>query len=136
MPLVPYVITYLLGAATGATATYFGNKYTDQRHRKEAASETQQMFRDLDDSMPDLISALRQGLQRPGWESVREFFVLPCKGVLAGSSRRRFTLYEDEIPDLVAKIGRLEEHSLVSDVTPKSVPVFRMNELFVSFLRR
>jgi len=33
-----HALAFLLGAATGATGTYFADKYTDKRRRQEAST--------------------------------------------------------------------------------------------------
>lgn len=127
--------SFLAGAITGAAGSYLGNRFTDQRRRRESASATQRQFHLACESMSDLIAALKAEATRPGWEMVREIFALPTKGVLAGTSQRRFMLYEDEIADLLTKLRTLESYGFVTEVTTKSVPIFRMTEAFVAMLR-
>jgi len=128
---------FLLGAATTAVGTYFGNKYTAQREDGEAKRRLKNEFLGAKRQMSALISELKADLGREDSDTVREFFVLPNRRVaLGGSSQRRFVYYEDEHDNLLGKIAILENKGFVHDVTPGNAPVFRMTEEFIECLRR
>jgi hypothetical protein len=43
-------VGFLVGTATGAASTYFGNKYTDQTRKKEIKQEKQYFIEQLSQS--------------------------------------------------------------------------------------
>jgi DNA-binding PadR family transcriptional regulator len=53
--------------------------------------------------------------------------------MLGGSSKPRFTLFEDEHPTIMSQLDLLEEHGLVKDVTPigNKAKIYRMSERLV-----
>jgi hypothetical protein len=85
--------------------------------------------------MSKLFNEMKNDLERPGGEFVREFFVLRSRSVvLGGSSKPRFMYYEDEHKNLRGQIDRLENIGYVIDVTPGNVPIYRMTEDFVQLV--
>lgn len=131
------LVGFLLGTVTGAAGIYFGNKYTDQRKKKESARDCETEFAEAKRVMPELIKEMRDDISTDTSGTVREFFVLPNRRVsLGGSSQRRFAYYEEEHDNLLGKIAVLENKGLVFDVTPGNAPVFRMTEEFIELVKR
>lgn len=123
---------YLLGALTGATGNYLGDKYTDRRREQEARKAELKSFREIEQKMPELITAFRESLK--SHPLIREFFVLSSRQVCVGSNMPRFAFYEDENADLRSKIALLESQEFVMEVTRKDTPTYKMTEEFVALL--
>lgn len=140
MPVSPLNITHLIafltGTATGAAGTYLADKYTDQRRKKEATRALLKTYRELDALMPELFEEIRQDIQDDGSGVIREFVVMSSRDVKINHSRRRFEYFENEHPDLMLKIGLLVDARFINDVTVDNVPIYKMNEHFVSLLRK
>ena len=133
--LASTLIGFLVGTATGAAGAYFANKYTDRRREQEADKRVKQQFLTIKRQMPQLLAEMKADLA--GNFHTREFFVLPNRREqLEGSEKPRFIYYEDEHDNLRGKLDILENASYIIDVTPKSVPIFRMSEQFVELLMR
>lgn len=131
------LIAFLIGIATGAAGQYFADKYSDRRRKKEAEKRTRQTFRDIADKMPALLKEMKDDLATDSMNLVREFFVLPSKGVsVGGSSKRRFTYFETEHEALREKLDLLAHAGFITDVSPGNTPIFRMEEFFVHFLQK
>jgi hypothetical protein len=127
---ISYCITFLAGTLTGAAATYFGNKYTDQRRHQDREKELAGSFASTREQMPELLAEMKSDLQQPENRLIREFFI----------SRREYTLnaggdcfiyYENDHENLQAKVHILENVGYVIDVTPGNAPKYRMREEFV-----
>jgi len=88
-------------------------------------------FIQIKEQMPGLIAEMKQDLQSESGKFVREFFVMSKRHVLGGSEKPRFTYYEEDHDNLRGKIDILENLGYIEDVTPKTVPIYRMNEEFV-----
>jgi len=138
MSLDPAVfIAFLIGTATGAAGHYFGEKKSDRRREKEAAKASLKRFRDLHAKMPVLMQEMRNDLALDGMALVREFFVLPSKGVTIGfSSKSRFRYFENEHDSLREKLDLLLHAGFIVDASPSSTPIFRMEETFVELLQK
>lgn len=129
------LISFLLGAATGATGTYFAHKYTDKRRSKESKAESRKRFEDTASKMPELIQEMQKGLSDPEGALIREFFVRRNRNVMISTGGRRyFCFQEEEHRDLLHKIRILEDQGFVTDVTHTNLPKFRMSEEFVDYL--
>ncbi len=102
--------------------------------------QTQEATKRADDvlaSMPQLIAEMRADLLAPDANFIREFFVLPNRKCCIGINRKpRFIYYEDEHQNLRGQLNVLEEHGVLTDVTPfgNNAPIYRMTEKLVSLL--
>jgi hypothetical protein len=102
--------------------------------------QTQEPTEGADDvlaSMTQLMSEMRSDLLGPQAEFIQEFFVLPNRRVmLGGSSKPRFTYYEEDHQNLLGQIDLLEAHGFVTNVTPigNNTLIYRMTEKLVSRL--
>jgi hypothetical protein len=133
--MLAYLITFLLGAFTGAAGTYFGNKYTDKRRAQESNSTSKKCFEEAASKMPKLIEEMQQDLVNPENAHLREFYVLPNDRVLFNSGGRRYLCYfEAKHRDLLHKLRILEDYGYIQEVTHTDTPMFRMTEAFVSFV--
>ncbi|MCK4680011.1 toll/interleukin-1 receptor domain-containing protein [bacterium] len=86
-------------------------------------------------AMPELISDLRGIMKQEGAALVREIVIVPNERVVFSGDKKRFRFFEDKYEDLKLKFDLLEEFSLVYDVTISSVPIYRMTEDFVDWVR-
>jgi len=118
-------------------------KRSRTQHQIGASSsvpQTQEPTEGADDvlaSMTQLMSEMRSDLLGPKAEFIREFFVLPNRGVpLGGSSKPRFRYYEEDHQNLRGQIDLLEAHGFVTNVTPvgNNTLIYRMTEKLVSRL--
>jgi hypothetical protein len=129
-----HIATFLAGVFIGAAGEYFALKYTDRRRAKEYTADSRKQFCNVASKMSELIKEIQVDLRKPGYSMVREFFILPGKGVVLNAPGKHLEYYEDEHEDLPHKVTLLENHSYVTDVTCTNVPKYRMSEEFVDLL--
>lgn len=129
-PIVTHSLTFLIGTATGAAGTYFAEKYTDARRRKEQFNEDKKTFTALAARMPDLLTEMKIDLADQRHAEWREFYVVQ-KGTTINTRRNSFFYEDDGANGYLSKVRTLEEYGLVSDITPGKAPMFRMTDVFV-----
>jgi hypothetical protein len=130
--MLSYLITFLIGVLTGAAGKYIADKYTDKRHRKEQKMDLQNNFLKIANKMPDLIIDMRNDLLKSQFSVIREFYVLPNSRVPFYSGEDKFFFYyEEKYDNLLHKIKLLEDYGFVKDLTPITIPKYRMSEEFV-----
>lgn len=133
--LTTHLIAFLVGTLTGAAGTYFAEKYTDRRRKKESISEEDQQFKELASRMPDLLTEMKTDLSVPEHSEWREFFVIP-KGVQLWASENSFVYEDDGRNTYLSKARILEEYGYVVDITPGNADMFRMRDSFVKKLTK
>jgi hypothetical protein len=138
MPLdITHLVTFLVGALSGAAGQYLGAKYTDRRRKKEAEKALTGLLKKMRELMPELIAEMSQDIRLEGYESVREFVLLPSERTLFnGGEKKRFVYFEAAIDNLIGKVQILEHEGLVIDVSPGNAPIYRMTEEFVELLKK
>ena len=130
--MISYLITFVLGAFTGAAGKYLADKYTDKRRSKEKETGKRKIFLNLAEKMPELIKEMQEDLSKPEWMVIREFYILPNDRVSFNSGGERCLFYyEDQHENLKHKIKLLENNGFVDDVTHTNTPKYRMIEEFV-----
>jgi hypothetical protein len=134
-PWAVHLLTFLAGTATGAAGSYYASKFTDQRRKQEAKSETNKEFRETCALMKKLIAEMKADLDRPNDSTVREFAILANERIRFNSSKKRFRYHEDVHEDLCGKVGILESRGYVIDVSTSSVPICKMTQDFVALVR-
>jgi hypothetical protein len=82
--------------------------------------------------MGDLFEQMQKDLKQS--PSIREFFVVFFRGQGVLSTKPHFEYNAQNIPNLAAKVALLAAYGLVHDVTPRSVPIYRMTEPFAAYL--
>ena len=135
---VSHLVTFILGALTGAAATYLADKYTDRRREQEARGSSAKGFRELKILMPALVADMRSALAGDASKTIREFAVLANPGIMFNTSRNRFVFYETTHRDLANQLSLLEEAGFVTRRPPpneSSPPVFWMEPRFVELVR-
>ena len=131
------VIGFLFGTAAGAIGTYCADTWTDIRRKRQAIKQRKDQFLKLKRQMPKLIAQFKKDLSKHGQQLIREFFLLPNRGVcLGGSQKHRLRYYEEDHNDLRCKIDLLETQGFLQDVTPGNTPIYRMTEEFVELLHK
>ena len=130
--MISYLITFVLGAFTGAAGKYLADKYTDKRRSKEKETGKRKIFLNLSEKMPELIKEMQDDLSKPEWMVIREFYILPNDRVSFNSGGERCLFYyEDQYENLKHKIKLLVNNGFVDDVTHTNTPKYRMIEEFV-----
>lgn len=129
-------VGFLVGAATGAAGTYFGNKYTDERREKKAKSDKIKLFESLWDSQNKLLIEMKQDMDNPDFKFHREFYVLDSNWSFNHDGP--YLSYRLDIHDsLKQQLKILEAQGFINDVSEfgKSVSKYRFEERFVELLR-
>ncbi|QDV79856.1 hypothetical protein [Botrimarina mediterranea] len=133
-PWASHLLTFLGGAAIGATGTYFADRFTDQRRDQEDRRNRKRAFDKVAALMPELLREMKQDITAPDAGTVREFFVVPTAGAVINSTHPRFRYHESEHSDLRGKAELLESNGFLIDVTSTNLPRYRMTEEFVDLL--
>lgn len=128
MDLISLAVGFLVGTATGAAASYFADKFTDERREKKTIKDADRTWRDIEKRFPALIAEMRQDFSEPANRHVRAFFVKSSNSVLGGSSEPHFEYHTDKHPDIRAVIATLEEHGLIANITRGNCPMYRISE--------
>ena len=128
-------VGFLVGSATGAAGTYFGNKYTDKRKQKEQVNETERFFDALWAKHKTLLAEMKEDLLNPDYEFHREFFILNKSGIF-NHSGKYLAYYVEDHNNLEQQVKILESHGLVANVTEygKNVQKYQWSELFAEHL--
>lgn len=127
-------VGFIVGALTGATGSYLGQKFTDKRRKKESRSEDDAEWNILCSRFPRVIDEMRTDVTNDEFQAVRKFFVKSSKTRIGGGGPR-FEYHTDVYPELEAAIAHLEELGYIEDVTPGNCPMYRMREHFVDRLK-
>lgn len=134
MDLFSLAVGFVIGAFTGAAGHYLGAKFTDNRRRKERASEQDREWVNLVNRFPKIISEMKEDTRNPDFRSIREFFVKSSRTAV-NRSAPSFEYHTDVHEDLEAAVAHLERLGYIEDITPGSCPMYRMTEDFVDRLR-
>lgn len=126
--------SFLLGTATGAAATYFGTKYTDQRREQEQNRKNKQNSNKVTAIMTDFIKELRGALSNPETSFVRELVLLANNRVVFSPSKKCFILFKDRYQDLDEKIAILENNGYVLNISHDGSSRYKMTESFVGLV--
>jgi hypothetical protein len=133
---ITLLFTFLVGALSGAAGQYLADKYTDKRKYQEAQKASVELVKKVRSLMPELISEMKEDVMKQGYETVREFVLLPNERVPFNSGgKQRFVYFANKTPDLIGKVQILEQEGLVMDVTRNNTPIYRMTETFVELLK-
>ncbi|HAS6168105.1 hypothetical protein QX220_21820 [Vibrio vulnificus] len=128
-------VGFLVGTATGAAGTYFGNKYTDQRKAKEQKKEIKSFYKSLWAKHEPLLKEMRQDLKNPDFKFHREFFLLSRSWSFVHAGKF-LAYYLEEHENLEQQIKILESHGLIIEVTEfgKNVKKYQFSEHLVEHL--
>ncbi|MUK70247.1 hypothetical protein [Aliivibrio fischeri] len=128
-------VGFLVGTATGAAGTYFGNKYTDERKAKEHERDLKVFYKTLWLNHELLLSEMKQDLLNPEFKYHRDFFILSRAGYF--NYRGKFLAYYiEEHDELEQQIKILVSHGLITDVSEfgKNVKKYQFTEDIVDHL--
>ena len=125
-----YILTFLLGAATGAAGNYLALKYTDRRRDSEESKKENNTFKKIIVQMPELIAEMKADFSKKENSFVREFFILPHDKIPCNSQEPRFAYYENQHQDLKGKMSILENRGYIIDVSISDTPIYRLTEEF------
>jgi hypothetical protein len=130
-----HLLTFIIGAATGAAGTYFADKATDNRRKKQAINDRVKKFRVAYAQMPELFAEMAADLNSPTGAVVREFVLVPSRATMFNPSAPVFLYYESEHRDLKAKARLLADDGFVVDAAVNAVPRYRMLPDFATLLK-
>ena len=136
MDVVSVGLGFLLGTATGAAGGYFATKYTDKRRVKDAASARESKFNQLWQRHQALLAEMKEDLEQPEHEFLREFFILDSKWSF-NHDGQYLAYHLDKHPNLEQQVRVLEDQGLVRNVTEpgKNVERYWFEEHFVELLK-
>lgn len=130
-----HLLTFLLGAATGAAGTYLADKATDSRREKQATKGRMKRFNALHAEMPELIDEMAADLRTPAAALLRELAIIPGRGVTFNTLEPILLYYESEHPNLRAKARLLADAGFVVDSNASHVPRYRISAEFAELLQ-
>jgi len=136
MDFMSLAIGFLLGPATGAAGTYFGNKYTDVRKGKESKKSEESFYKKLWDEHATLLSEMKSDLQNPDFSLHREFYVL-SKSWVFNATGPHLSYYLEEHDSLEQQLKAFEGKGLIVDVSEfgKKVTKYQFTDAFVEHLK-
>ena len=135
-PWGTHLLAFLAGAMMGAAGTYLADKFTDRRREGEASKSATALLRSTEVEMPELFAEFRSDRVEPGFSGIRDFFVLPNRGVTMNAEGEILTYYEAEHQNLSDKLATLEERGYIRDITTGNTPKYRMSDEFMAYLRK
>lgn len=134
-----HLLTFLLGAATGATGNYLASKYTDKRRDADKTNKNLNKFTDIRKQMPELISEMKEDFSNEANLCVREFFVVGKKSYSVVTEVPRFTYFEDQHHNLKGKIMILENQGYITNMTSiykTNTSIYRISEDFWDMVQK
>ncbi|EGR0891785.1 hypothetical protein ACX6FB_003555 [Vibrio cholerae] len=133
MDYLSLAVGFLVGTLTGASGTYFGNKYTDIRHRQEQKKAEREMWLTLERKYPNLISEMKEGFSNPKNLSIRKFAIKSSKMIL-NVGERCFEYHTDKHIDIYSSVDHLKDLGLVEELYVPGCPMYRFKERFAEYL--
>ncbi len=129
-------IGFLIGTATGAAGTYFGNKYTDQRRNKEANSSKNALLDNLWSDHTELLFEMKTDMVNPTYLHHRHFWILDSKWCF-NHDGPYLAYHLDVHNSLEQQLNILVSYDIIFDVSDpsKNVKKFQFSEPFVKYLR-
>ena len=108
MDILSTAIGFLIGTITGASGTYFGNKYTDIRHTKEKEKAQKELWKILEKKYPAIITEMINDFSEHKHQNVRIFFIKSRKSIVS-SNEPHFEYHTDIHENLSAAILYLQD---------------------------
>ncbi len=136
MDIMSLTIGFLVGTATGAAGTYFGNKYTDIRKTKEGKKAQDSFYKKLWNEHALLLTEMKSDLTNPDYSYHREFFVL-SKSWMFNFSGPHLSYYLEEHDSLEQQLKAFEGKGLIVDVSEfgKNVKKYQFSDSFAEHLK-
>lgn len=129
------LIGFLVGAFTGAAGAYLADKYTDKRRTKELKTKEDELWEEVLNRFPQLITEMAKDFKNPDNSGVRKFFV-KSSTTTVNSGERSFEYHTDVHPNIGAAMFYLADIGYIEDITSGNCPIYRMYEHFVDRLKR
>jgi hypothetical protein len=129
-----HAATFLGGTFVGAAGKYVADRFTDQRHRKEARATESKRLAQLKKIMPKLLAEMRADLIKNRARHVREFVVLSNPGVTFNHAQSRFEYFETVHQNVRNYVSTLLAEKYIEVVKDGQCPIYRFTEAFVSQL--
>jgi hypothetical protein len=136
MDFMSLAVGFLVGTATGAAGTYFGNKCTDVRKGKDSKKAEESFYKKLWNENAKLLTEMKSDLLNPDFSFHREFYVLSKSGMF-NSSGPHLYYYLEEHDSLEQQLKSLVGKGLIIDVTEfeKKVTKYQFTDTFVEHLK-
>ncbi|WP_417668198.1 hypothetical protein [Pseudoalteromonas tetraodonis] len=75
MDIFSLAVGFVVGGFTGAAGTFYGNKFTDQRRRKENTKAEFNQWGSLKLKFPTIIEEMIEDVKNPDFAGVRTFLL-------------------------------------------------------------
>ena len=128
---VTHAATFLGGTAVGAAGKYIADRFTDQRHKKEAKAGERQRFSSLKKVMPGLLGEMKEDLVKNENLHLREFVILPNPGLTFIHDTPRMQFFESNHPSARNQATTLLSEGFIEMVKEGQFPIYRLKEAFV-----
>jgi len=135
MELLSLALGFVVGAFTGASGKYLGDKYTDQRRSSELAKLKNDHWNEFIKKFPKVAEEMINDVNNPDFTGVRKFFVKDS-GTVVNKSEPSFEYHTDTHPNLNAAIMYLVDLKCIQDITPGNCPMYRFYEDFYDRLKK
>ncbi len=132
--IVSHIVTFISGLAVGILGNYFATRLADKAKNKDAIKGKENLFKQAEIKMPELIKEMRNDFSGKEMSECREFVILPKRTIPFQSKQPVFSYFEDEHPYLISNIRILENYGFITDITQTSTPRYQFNEEFVNML--
>jgi|LSQX01.1.fsa_nt_gb hypothetical protein len=129
-----YLLTFIIGLATGVLSTYTANRLIAKAKQKDKKKEIIKTYKNLKSKMPELINEMKHDIRSQGTKTCREFFVSSNKAFTINTRNPAFMYYENEHEDLLSKLRVLENEGFIIDITPSNAPKYQFTEQFIDLL--
>ena len=134
MDIFSLAVGFVVGGFTGAAGTFYGNKFTDQRRKREKTKAENSQWETLKLKFPAIIEEMIKDVKNPDFPGVRTFFVKSSR-TLVNRSEPSFEYHTDVHPELNAAILHMKDLGYIEDITPKDCPKYRFYEHFYDLLK-
>jgi hypothetical protein len=136
MDILSLIVGFLVGSATGAAGSYYADKFTDKRRKKDLVREQTKIWYDIEKKFPSVIAEMREDFCSTGGENIRKFCVIG-KGVAIGFLSEPCFEYDlSKHPDIQAAVDYLVSTGFVTNVTAGNLPMYRVHESLIDRLKR
>lgn len=128
--MIDFLGGFVTGVLVGAAGTYYGDKFTDRRRKREAAREFRKLFTNCQEKMPELFAEMRNDLRAN--PLTRELVLMGENDGYIGEPV--FSYFYEKHENLADKVRLLVSNGFVNAVPKRTYPRFQMKECFVTML--
>jgi len=134
-PQVWSAVCFIGGGFVGLFAEYYSNFFTDRRREKEALAARDKVWKIVQETMPQLINAMKADWSSPGCSQVRRFFALHQSMRPPWSASQVFVYHHEEHGNLLNELVILQNQSLVQLVNEHGlIKEYQATEELVAYL--